>query len=73
MTAMDTYWYTIGTEGAYTTDEYRARLNAYASSSEESEALTAARNALADAESQYNSSIESYNAAAEALNTLLGE
>lgn len=73
MTAMDTYWNAVGSKGAYTTAEYRARLDAYASSSEESEALVNARAALETATTEYNNSIASYNAAVEALNALLGQ
>ena len=73
MTAMDTYWNTVGSEGAYTTAEYRARLDAFKASSEESEALVNARAALETASTEYNNSIASYNAAAEALNALLAE
>ena len=76
MTSMDIYWYTCGSEGAYTTDEYRARLDAFeasAGNAEESDELKQARAVLAEAENALNTATESYNTAINALNALLAE
>ena len=72
MTAMDTYWNTVGNEASYTTEQYRQRLNDYESTTESDE-LVNARAVLEQATAEYNSSLETYNLALETLNALLGE